>query len=423
MAKIQFFGKNTVLSLVFLCLLVGCQKTTKIVSKDNAAFVAPQANEDLGVWGKIKNSGELIWATMSGPNTYFEFHGREMGLQYGFASHFAQGEGLRVRVELVRDTLELVQKLKAGEVDVAGVLLSAQTLEKEGLLAAGVKDSTGQQSWAVGEKSKDLAKMLDDWYSLDVQKAVKGQVKEQMENRGRVTRKVYSPFLSRSTGKISEYDDLFKRAASTAGCDWTLVAAMCYQESCFDPQAQSWAGAKGLMQLMPATAASVGLSEEKIFDPAENVEASGRVIKGLFSSLSDIKSPDERVKFMLASYNGGIGHIRDAMALARKEGRDTQVWSEVAPYVLRLSDPAYYRDPVVKYGYMIGQETYNYVNEVCERYRSYGGDLGSVSPASKSTRSEESSTPHRASPSKAKRTEHKVYTPDDPEFFKMQSEE
>lgn len=420
MAKIQYFSKSLLLCISFFCLITGCHNKSKPI-EENAAFVTPDDKKGGGPWDKIKSSGELIWATMSGPDTYYEFHGREMGLQYGYAAHFAGADGLRVRVELVRDTLELIEKLKSGEVDVAGVLLPAEMLKKEGLVAAGVKDSIGQRSWAVSGEAKDVAEVLNKWYGEKVKAEVAAAVKAEVANRTLVTRKVYEPFLSRSTGTISRYDDLFKKNASTAGCDWRLLAAMCYQESCFDPSAQSWAGAKGLMQLMPATAASMGLSEENIFDPAENVAASVRVISGLLRSLSDIKLPDERVKFMLASYNGGIGHVRDAMALAKKAGKNAQSWSDVAPYILHLSEPAYYRDPVVKYGYMIGSETYNYVNAVCDRFRSYGGQIESLSPSDLSGRGGDSSIPHRAE-TKQKRSKQKIYTPDDPEFFKMQAE-
>lgn len=414
MAKIHFFSNKLLLPLCFFCTIVACTNQTR-THGDNAAFVSPVEDTVSKVWDKIKSSGELIFATLSGPGTYYEYHGREMGLQFAYVQHFAQSEGLRVRVEVVHDTVELAELLQSGGADVAGVLLPESLCNAQGLLAAGVKDSA-QGSWAVSAESEDLAELLDRWYSAEVKKNVEAQVREQTAQRTQVKRKVYAPYLSKERGEISQYDAHFKRAASTIGCDWRLLAAMAYQESCFDPQAQSWAGAKGLMQLMPATAASVGLSMDKIFDPAENINAAARVMSGLYKSLSDIKSPDERLKFMLASYNGGIGHIRDAQALARKAGKSAQVWSDVGPFILHLSDPAYYRDPVVKYGYMIGSETYNYVNSVCERFRAYGGEVTGMGP-----RGGESSTPHRAE-AKRKHTEHKIYTPDDPEFFKMQAE-
>ena len=65
----------------------------------------------------IQNNGELIMLTMSGPETYYDYHGRGMGLQYLLAEKFAQSLGVSLRVEVCRDTLEMVRKLKSGDGD------------------------------------------------------------------------------------------------------------------------------------------------------------------------------------------------------------------------------------------------------------------------------------------------------------------
>lgn len=134
------------------------------------------------------------------------------------------------------------------------------------------------------------------------------------------------------------------------------MAAQCYQESCFDPKAYSWAGARGLMQIMPATAAHLGLAEDKMYDPEENIYAAARYIAELSKHFQDVRNPMERQFFVLASYNGGYFHIRDAMRLAEKYGKDKHRWDDVAPFILNLQTPQYYNDPVVKYGYMRGTE-------------------------------------------------------------------
>ena len=85
---------------------------------------------------------------------------------------------------------------------------------------------------------------------------------------------------------------------------------------------------------MPKTAASLGIRPEEVNDPQRNVEGAANLIRKLTSQLADIRDGNERIKFILASYNGGLGHIRDAMALARKYGKNAQNWDEVAPYIL-----------------------------------------------------------------------------------------
>ena len=188
-----------------------------------------------------------------------------------------------------------------------------------------------------------------------------------------VTRHVYSPMLDRKAGVISQYDHLFQKYAPTARWDWRLLAAQCYQESTFDPQAHSWAGARGLMQIMPGTAAHLGLPANQVHEPEPNVAAATRLIRELDGKFNDIGDRMERIRFVLASYNGGAGHVRDAMALARKYGRNPQRWEEVAPFVLRLSTPQFYNDPIVKNGYMRGSETVDYVERIGKRWQQYSG--------------------------------------------------
>ena len=76
---------------------------------------------------------------------------------------------------------------------------------------------------------------------------------------------------------------------------------------------------------------------------------------------------------MLASYNGGSGHVRDAMALTRKMGGNDKLWSDVGKSLLLLRDPTYYRDPIVRHGYIRSTETYDYVMRIQERYAQYRG--------------------------------------------------
>jgi membrane-bound lytic murein transglycosylase F len=158
-----------------------------------------------------------------------------------------------------------------------------------------------------------------------------------------------------------------------ARIDWRLMAAQCYQESCFDPNAHSWAGAEGLMQIMPSTASHLGLDMGQLHDPEANVAAAAKYMAELGGRFSDIPDPAERCYYVLASYNGGYQHIRDAMALASKFGRNPYSWGNVSEFVLNLTMPQFYNDPVVKHGYMRGDETVDYVNRIRSRWSEYRG--------------------------------------------------
>ena len=177
--------------------------------------------------------------------------------------------------------------------------------------------------------------------------------------------------LSLREGKISHFDELFKKYASEIDWDWRLLASLAYTESNFDTTAVSWAGAKGLMQLMPATARAMGMPEGKEQNPEESVKAAIKYINATSKSFSSVPK-EERLNFVLASYNSGIGHVQDAMALAEKYGKNKYVWKDnVENFILLKSNEEYFTDPVCKNGYFRGIETYNFVRDIMGRYETY----------------------------------------------------
>ena len=163
---------------------------------------------------------------------------------------------------------------------------------------------------------------------------------------------------------------MLAREAKGIGWDWRLLAAQVAQESRFDPRARSWAGARGLLQLMPRTAREVGVRNPN--DPSQNVAGGVRYLAMLSDAWEDeIPDEAERLKFVLASYNAGRGHVLDAQRLAEKHGDDPHVWEDVAYWLLQKSKPSVYRDRVVRYGYVRGLEPVQYVSRILERYDRY----------------------------------------------------
>lgn len=375
----HFFG---LITLALLLSSVACQhKQTNDEKPSNGAFAKPATSGEGPEMGRIHESGELIIATISGPDTYFDYQGKGMGLQYALAEDFAAAEGVAVRVELANDTLQLAKMLKDGQADLVAYPLSEAFCKEQGIRPAGVRHAQKHTSWAVEKEAENLAEALDEWYGEGVELKAQKAEKNRMQQRTVVHRKVRAPFISREKGIISTYDGLFKQAAHNTGWDWRLIAAQCYQESGFDPNAVSWAGAKGLMQIMPSTGAQFGLTNERIFSPKDNVSTAANIIRHLQSKFNYIPDAEERVKFVLAAYNGGLGHINDAQALARKYGGNPHHWADVSHYVRLLSTPRYYRDPVVKHGYMIGNETAGYVESIMNRWRQYGGTVRNLHPS------------------------------------------
>lgn len=317
----------------------------------------------------IQESGEMVVLTISGPDTYYEYRGKQLGTQYLMCEKFAQKIGVSLRVDICRSVEEMVKKFKSGDADMIVYPIPTST---KGIIPCGYSTDQGKLSWAVRDGNTELADSIKNWYKPEIAANVKREERELFSTQS-IHRHVYAPMLNTQAGIISNYDHLFKRYAPIARWDWRLLAAQCYQESCFDPKAYSWAGAKGLMQIMPETARHLGLADSEVYEPEQNIYAAVRYINELNSHFTDIRNPEERKFFILASYNGGFFHIRDAMALAKKNGKNPHKWIHVAEYVLKLSTPECYNDPVVKYGYMRGSETANYVSAIYSRWQKYRG--------------------------------------------------
>lgn len=227
-----------------------------------------------------------------------------------------------------------------------------------------------RSSWAVRKSSPLLAEAVGKWNREHMNSPeFKASARRYFELNKRIS---HGAILSVKEGKISYYDDLFKKYAATIGWDWRLLAALAYTESNFNPNTVSWAGACGLMQLMPKTARAMGVPVGKEQDPEESVKAAVKYIQKLQTMFAQIPDEEERTKFVLAAYNAGSGHVTDAMALAKKFGRNHCMWEHnVAHYILLKSHEEYYQDPVCKNGYFRGTETYNFVREVTERAARY----------------------------------------------------
>jgi membrane-bound lytic murein transglycosylase F len=173
------------------------------------------------------------------------------------------------------------------------------------------------------------------------------------------------------TRRVSKYDDLIKESSARINWDWRLLASLICQESRFRPDVTSVAGAYGLMQIMPVTGKNFGV--DITASPESNIKAGILYINWL-NTIFESKIPEkrERLNFILASYNAGPGHVLDAMRLAEKNGMDPGKWNgNVAVWLLKKSEPQYYKDSVVKNGYFRGTESVKFVSEVLDRFEHY----------------------------------------------------
>ena len=228
-----------------------------------------------------------------------------------------------------------------------------------------------QIAWSVRKNSPELLKAIDAWL-IKIKKAPTFMViyNRYFKSPRTSLLRVNSDYSSLGGSKISRYDDLIKRGADKLGWDWRLLAAIIYRESRFISNDESWAGARGLMQLMPETAKHFGATNPD--DPQQSIKAGVNYLRHLDRYWAKkITDPDERLKFVLASYNVGLTHIIDARELAKKYQKNPVLWDDVEYFLLKKSDPKYYRDPVAAAGYCKCEEPVNYVKNVLSSFEEY----------------------------------------------------
>lgn len=290
------------------------------------------------------------------------------------------GGGINI-ISVDRDSLiteDLIDMVESGEIPLTVVDSDIAELNKSYYpdLDIGMKLSLDQySSWAVGIGCDSLASRIDRW--------------EKRRDNSDIIREIYKKYFEISKipapyedaasafglsikpgGKISPFDSSFRRYGEKYGFDWLLLAAIAFNESRFDNGIVSWAGAVGVMQLMPSTARAQGFENADLMNPDVNIMAATKLLRNLDSLLAaKIPDEDERLKFVVAAYNCGLGHIYDAISLAAKYGLDPTRWTgNVSEAALMKSRPQYYNDPVVKNGYFRGRETVEFVEKVMSVY-------------------------------------------------------
>jgi soluble lytic murein transglycosylase-like protein len=174
------------------------------------------------------------------------------------------------------------------------------------------------------------------------------------------------PRASLASG-ISPYDQLIAHHAKAEGFDWRLIAALIFEESRFDPTSRSDKGAYGLMQVRPIAAEAVGA--ERFQAPADNVQTGVRYLRQLDAMFAEARGR-ERLALVLAAYNVGPGHVRDAQALARRFGYDPDRFEDAVELMLPLLEvPAIYRD--LPNSFAKGSDTVAYVHRILDRFHQY----------------------------------------------------
>ena len=284
------------------------------------------------------------------------------------------GEILIVEDSAAAETESLIEKVADGEIQFTVADRSMAVVNAIYFPDLDVETALSlpqQIAWAVRKNSPDLQDALNRWLSELKKSGRFKKIYDKYYNSPRSSQiRVASDYSSLRGNKLSPYDEEIKHEAKKLGWDWRLLASIVYQESNFRPNAESWAGAVGLMQLMPATAVEFGAEDRR--NPYQSLKAGVRYLKYLDKLWSRyVPEKDERLKFVLASYNAGLSHVIDAKNLAKKYNKDPTSWNDVESYLKQKSNPKYYRDPVAVAGYCKCVEPVNYVRDILIRFEEY----------------------------------------------------
>ncbi len=170
-------------------------------------------------------------------------------------------------------------------------------------------------------------------------------------------------FQSHLADRLPRYRAWFEQAAVRSGIDWRLLAAIGYQESKWDPVAQSGYGASGLMMLTADTAQAMGIKDRN--DPQQNIFAGARYLASVRTKIPGRIPEPDRTWFMVAAYNVGFGHLEDARVLTQSLGGNPDSWADVRRQLPHLAEERFYRR--AKRGYARGWEPVQFVDRV-QRY-------------------------------------------------------
>ncbi len=308
--------------------------------------------------------------------------------------HVRSSSSFRATLEAVADTLEgleivglpdeietedIMIGIDEGTYDVT--MADSNLLEVEQAygrnLKAAFRVKPTSLGWAVRNSNPALLAALDEYIKQEKRGLFFNLMRKKYFQNLRTIAKSRDSLRVDLAQQLSPYDDQVKKFAELYGQDWRLITAQMYQESRFDPDAVSWVGALGLMQVMPATGKQMGFTE--LHDPEDGIHAGVKYMDHLLGRF-DPKLPKEvRVHFALASYNVGYGHLLDARRLARELGKDPNQWfGHVEDAMLLLSKPAYYKR--ARYGFCHGGQPVHYVANIQQSYEAYVEALASDSP-------------------------------------------
>jgi membrane-bound lytic murein transglycosylase F len=280
-----------------------------------------------------------------------------------------RGKKWDIRIQKYEDmpTEELIRKVADKEIEITIADSHIAMLNRRYNPDLKIAFSIGRPrilSWAVRRGDKALLGKINEFLRKIKQDGTFESIYEKyygnVEDFDYVDLKKYHERIEK---RLPKYRWIIQKAAQEYGFDWRLIAAMVYQESHLDPEATSFTGVEGMMQLTQDTAADMGIEDRRIVE--RSIMGGARYLRELYDKFDEVRNPD-RLYLALASYNVGRGHVIDAQKIAAEKGLDYNSWSAMEEVLPLLSYRKYYRKTA--YGYCRGSEPVKYVNRIRTYY-------------------------------------------------------
>jgi membrane-bound lytic murein transglycosylase F len=218
---------------------------------------------------------------------------------------------------------------------------------------------SAQLAWAMDPHCRQLQATVHEWFKRPETAAFLQRLKQQYYGHLGLFNYVDIATYHRKVREcLPKYRKHFEAAGTRYGLDWRLVAALGYQESQWDPEAESFTGVRGLMMLTQKTAEAMGVSSR--LDPVEAVFAGARYFAHLHRRIGAAVPESDRTYMALAAYNVGWGHLEDARTLAARLGKNPNVWPVVRSTLPLLGKHKFYE--TLPHGYARGAESVRFVD-------------------------------------------------------------
>jgi membrane-bound lytic murein transglycosylase F len=229
--------------------------------------------------------------------------------------------------------------------------------------------------WAVVHSSDSLLMKINQWITeIKKTRELKQTYLTYYENPG-VPNYFRNDFFSVKGNKLSPFDDVIRKLSKNISWDWRLLASLIYEESNFHLGVVSSRNATGLMQLMPETANKFGM--DSLSTPKQQLSAGVKFLKWLDSQLSsEIPDPRERISFILAAYNVGLGKVLSARERATKPKENPNKWNAHVGYYLThhsMKNPNPSADSEIDLSMYGGAG--QFVDDILERYQHYRNNI------------------------------------------------